>query len=341
MPKLFTDYPLDSHNTLGLKVQARYAQCIQSEADLLSACADTRTAQCARLVLGSGSNVLFLPDVFEGVVWHMACMGRRLIDEDAHYRFIEVGAGENWAALVEWTLDQGWPGLENLALIPGTVGAAPIQNIGAYGVEISAYLMQVRALELAHREWVALDAATCALGYRDSFFKRAGRDRFVITALTLRLPKAWTPSGQYAALSEELKRRKIDEPGPRDIFDAVVAVRRAKLPDPAVQGNVGSFFKNPIVHKATFDALRTTYPDMAAYSQPNGDVKLAAAWLIDQCGWRGRREGPVGVHAQQALVLIQHGGARGADIWQLAQRIQHDVQQRFGVYLEPEPCIVR
>ncbi len=341
MSTILTDYSLEDHNTFGLAARARYAYLIQSEEDLLSACAEPRTAACPRLILGSGSNVLFLSEVFEGVVWHIGCKGRRLVHEDATHRFIEVSAGENWAAFVEWTLEQGWPGLENLALIPGTVGAAPIQNIGAYGMEVSAYLMQVRALELANRKWVTLDAAACALGYRDSFFKRAGRNRFAITSLTFRLPKAWKPSGQYAALSDELKRREIKEPGPRDIFDAVVAVRRAKLPDPAIQGNVGSFFKNPVVSKDAFQVLSRTYPNMAAYPQPSGNVKLAAAWLIDQCGWRGRQEGRVGVHAQQALVLIHYGGATGADIWQLAQRIAHDVQQRFGVHLEPEPYIVR
>jgi UDP-N-acetylmuramate dehydrogenase len=240
------------------------------------------------------------------------------------------------------------PGLENLALIPGTVGAAPIQNIGAYGLEMCERFASLRAIELATGDAVELDADACRFGYRDSFFKREGRERFVITSVTFRLPKAWQPRAGYADLARELAARDqaasvgeadgaASQPTAQAIFDAVVAVRRAKLPDPLELGNAGSFFKNPVIDAAQFEALKRREPEIVSYAQADGRVKLAAGWLIDRCGWKGRAMGAAAVHERQALVLVNRGGASGAQVLALARAIQRDVFERFGVELEAEP----
>jgi len=289
-------------------------------------------------VLGGGSNVVLTRD-FDGVVLLVALTGKRLVREDDAAWYVEAAAGENWHAFVAWTLANGFPGLENLALIPGTVGAAPIQNIGAYGLEMAERFHSLRAIEWATGETVEFDAAQCRFGYRDSVFKREGRDRFVITSVTFRLPKAWAPRADYADVARALDSG-VAGTSPQAIFDAVVAVRRAKLPDPAVLGNAGSFFKNPVVDAAAFEALRAREPQIVSYAQPDGRVKLAAGWLIDRCGWKGRAMGAAAVHERQALVLVNRGGATGAQVLALAQAIQADVRERFGVQLEPEPAVI-
>lgn len=339
MSALLANYSLLSHNTFGFAARARYAQLIETEKQLLEALADPRTVGLPRLMLGGGSNVVFTKD-FDGVVWLIALHGRRLVKEDENAWWVEAGAGENWHEFVQWTLQQGWPGLENLALIPGRVGAAPIQNIGAYGLEISEHLANVCVIELATGQSQVLDVKDCQFGYRDSFFKQQGRDRFVIVSVTFRLPKKWQSRCAYAALANELAKQHIEAPTPQDIFSAVVAVRRAKLPNPSQIGNVGSFFKNPIVERSHFEALIAREPKLVAYLQEDQRVKLAAGWLIEQCAWKGRALGRAGVHAEQALVLTNLGGASGAEILKLATAIQDDVEQRFGVRLEPEPLIV-
>ncbi|MDE1183120.1 UDP-N-acetylmuramate dehydrogenase [Paraburkholderia sp.] len=332
-------YPLLAHNTFGFDVRARLACRIESEAQLMQAVRDPRAAGLARLVLGGGSNVVLTRD-FDGLVLLIALRGRRVVREDDEAWYVEAAAGENWHDFVAWTLSQGLPGLENLALIPGTVGAAPIQNIGAYGLEMCERFASLRAVALATGETVELDALACRFGYRDSFFKREGRDRFVITSVTFRLPKAWTPRAGYADLARHLNADGASSaaaPTAQAIFDAVVAVRRAKLPDPLELGNAGSFFKNPVIDAAQFDALHAREPEVVSYRQPDGSVKLAAGWLIDRCGWKGRSIGAAGVHERQALVLVNRGGASGADVLALAQAIQRDVHDRFGVTLEAEP----
>jgi UDP-N-acetylmuramate dehydrogenase len=332
------DYPLRAHNTFGFEVQAKFACRVESVEQLLAAVRDPRATGLARLVLGGGSNVVLTRD-FAGLVLLVALRGRRLVHQDDDAWYVEAGAGENWHEFVAWTLAQGFAGLENLALIPGTVGAAPIQNIGAYGLEMCERFASLRAVELASGEIVEMDAAACRFGYRDSFFKQEGRDRYVITSVTFRLPKAWAPRANYADLARELAASGAAgaAPGAQAIFDAVVRVRRAKLPDPAELGNAGSFFKNPVVSAAQFDALQAREPELVSYPQPDGRVKLAAGWLIDRCGWKGRAHGAAAVHERQALVLVNRGGATGAEVLELARTIQRDVAQRFGVELEPEP----
>ena len=331
-------YPLKAHNTFGFDVRARFACRIEREDQLLAAVRDPRAAGLPRLVLGGGSNVVLTGD-FEGLVLMVALRGRRLVREDDEAWYVEAAAGENWHDFVSWTLAQEKPGLENLALIPGTVGAAPIQNIGAYGLEMCERFESLRAVELATGEAREFDAAACRFGYRDSFFKREGRDRFVITSVTFRLPKAWVPRASYADIARELAAEGHGDTSPsaQAIFDAVVAVRRAKLPDPSQLGNAGSFFKNPVIDAVQFEALQRREPEVVSYRQADGAVKLAAGWLIDQCGWKGRAMGAAAVHERQALVLVNRGGASGAEVLALAQAIQRDVRERFGVELEAEP----
>jgi UDP-N-acetylmuramate dehydrogenase len=335
-------YPLKAHNTFGFDVRARFACRIEHEAQLMAAVRDARATGLPSLVLGGGSNVVLTGD-FPGLVLLVALRGRRVVREDDDAWYVEAAGGEPWHEFVAWTLSQGLPGLENLALIPGTVGAAPIQNIGAYGLEMCERFASLRAVELATGDVVERDAEACGFGYRDSFFKREGRDRFVITSVTFRLPKVWQPRAGYADLARELAAGSDRATGgdrpptAQAIFDAVVAVRRAKLPDPLELGNAGSFFKNPVVDAAQFDALKSREPDVVSYLQADGRVKLAAGWLIDRCGWKGRAMGAAAVHERQALVLVNRGGASGAEVLALARAIQRDVLERFGVELEAEP----
>ncbi|GAB5099181.1 UDP-N-acetylmuramate dehydrogenase [Caballeronia sp. HLA56] len=331
---MLDDYSLRAHNTFGFDVRARHAMHVDSVDAAISLAADARIANMQQFVLGGGSNVVLTRE-FDGVALIVGIRGKRVIHEDDDAWLVEAGAGESWHEFVAWTLAQGMPGLENLALIPGTVGAAPIQNIGAYGLEMGERFERLHAVELATGAHARFDRAECAFGYRDSFFKRAGRGRFLITSVVFRLPKAWQPRADYADVARALEGASSHDA--RAIFDAVVAVRRAKLPDWTVLGNAGSFFKNPVVSAEAFDALRVREPGVVSYRQPDGAVKLAAGWLIDQCGWKGRGVGGAAVHDRQALVLVNRGDATGAQVLELAEAIKRDVLARFDVELEMEP----
>ena len=336
-PALLADYSLRTHNTFGFDVRARHAMRIGSVDAAVMLARDARIAQMPRLVLGGGSNVVLTRD-FHGVALIVDIKAKRLIGENDEAWLVEAGAGENWHDFVAWTLAHGMPGLENLALIPGTVGAAPIQNIGAYGLEMGERFERLHAVELTTGARAEFDRDACAFGYRDSFFKRAGRGRFLITSVVFRLPKAWTPRAGYADVARALEGASTFDANA--IFDAVIAVRRAKLPDWTVLGNAGSFFKNPVVSAQAFDALTAREPGVVSYAQPDGSVKLAAGWLIDRCGWKGRGIGGAAVHDRQALVLVNRGNATGAQVLQLAEAIRRDVLERFGVELEMEPVVV-
>jgi len=329
-------YPLRRHNTFGFDVRARLAAHIRSEADLLAALADPRAQGLPLVVLGGGSNVVLTGDL-DALVLLMEIPGYA-VAEDGDDWLVTAGAGENWHGLVGRTIADGHPGLENLALIPGTAGAAPIQNIGAYGVELRERFASLRAYDRRTGAFVTLDREQCAFGYRDSLFKREGRERYLITAVTLRLPKAWVPVLNYGELARELD--PVAAPDAARVRDAVVAIRSRKLPDPAQIGNAGSFFKNPVVDAALRNALLAAHPSLVSYPQPDGGYKLAAGWLIDQCGFKGLDDGPVGVYGKQALVLVHHGGGTGAALLKLADRIVDTVQARFGVRIEPEPVIL-
>jgi UDP-N-acetylmuramate dehydrogenase len=333
-PELLAAYSLRTHNTFGFDVRARHAMKIDSAEAAAALPGDRRIAGMAQLVLGGGSNIVLTRD-FDGLALIVGIAGKRVIAEHEDAWLVEAGAGENWHEFVAWTLAQGMPGLENLALIPGTVGAAPIQNIGAYGLEMGERFERLSAVELATGACVGFDRAACAFGYRDSFFKRAGRGRFMITSVVFRLPKAWQPRAAYADVARALEGAATCDA--QAIFDAVVAVRRAKLPDWTVLGNAGSFFKNPVVSAQAFEALQRREPGVVSYPQADGQVKLAAGWLIDRCGWKGRGIGGAAVHDRQALVLVNRGGATGAQVLELAQAIRRDVLARFDVELDMEP----
>lgn len=339
---MHANLPIQQHvslrhlNTFGVEALA-HAYLKLGDVEMLRAIRDDqKLTQLPRLVLGGGSNMLLTAD-FPGLVVHVDLHGIDVIREDDNATYLRVAAGENWHQFVQWTLAHGFSGLENLSLIPGSVGAAPIQNIGAYGVEVKDFIHSVSAFDFVSGEIVTLTRDQCAFAYRDSIFKHELRDRAVIVDVTFALPKQWQANTNYADVTQELQARVITSPTARDVSDAVIAIRQRKLPDPAVIGNAGSFFKNPLVPAAQRDALLQQHPQMVSYPQTDGSFKLAAGWLIDQCGWKGRSLGAAGVYEKQALVLVNRGGATGHEIWQLAQAIQTDVLARFGVQLEAEP----
>ncbi|HEY0180300.1 MAG TPA: UDP-N-acetylmuramate dehydrogenase [Dokdonella sp.] len=290
------------------------------------------------LVLGEGSNVLFTRD-WPGVVLAIAAHGIAVTDDDGEHALVRVEAGEHWNDFVHWSLARGFAGLENLVRIPGTVGAAPIQNIGAYGAEAGEFIAAVEAWDRSAHRAVRLAHAECAFGYRDSTFKRQP-ERYVVTAVEFRLPRRREPCIDYAGVRDELAAIGAARPTPPAIAEAIARIRTRKLPDPAVVGNAGSFFKNPLVDAAAAARLRAEHPALPVWPGADGAAKLSAAWLVEACGCKGLREGDAGVSAQHALVLVNHGRASGAELWALAERVRDAVRTRFGVELEPEPRIV-
>ncbi|MBH9342676.1 UDP-N-acetylmuramate dehydrogenase [Pseudomonas aeruginosa] len=326
---------LKPYNSFGIDVRARLLAHAHGEADVREALALARQRSLPLLVIGGGSNLLLTRDV-EALVLRMASQGRRILSEASDMVLVEAEAGETWDPFVQWSLEQGLAGLENLSLIPGTVGAAPMQNIGAYGVELKDVFDSLTALDRQDGSLREFDREACRFGYRDSLFKQEP-DRWLILRVRLRLSRRSGLHLDYGPVRQRLQEEGIANPTAQDVSRVICAIRREKLPDPAVLGNAGSFFKNPLVSATQAAMLRRTYPDLVAYPQADGQVKLAAGWLIDKGGWKGFRDGPVGVHAQQALGLVNHGGASGAQVQALAERIQADVRQRFGVELEREP----
>jgi len=333
------NYSLQRLNTFGIAANAAAYVRITSQAELQAALQDPALSGMPRLILGGGSNIVLTGD-FPGAVLHMATRGMRLAQADFETILVTAAAGENWHDFVQWTLAQGVGGLENLSLIPGTVGAAPIQNIGAYGVEIKDYLHSVSVMHSASGIVFDMDRAACRFAYRDSIFKQEEGRELIVLEVTFALPAQWQPNLRYGELAQAIAERNLAEPTPQQVAENVMAIRRRKLPDPAVIGNAGSFFKNPVVSKERCAALLERFPALVHHAQPDGTEKLAAGWLIDQCGWKGKNLGPAGVYPKQALVLVNNGGARGADITRLAAAIQDDVEAKYGVRLSPEPVFV-
>ena len=339
--------PLQPHNSFGIVARARELLRVRSEEDLLALLADTDRAAGPKFVLGGGSNIVLTGDV-KALVLKVEIPGMRVVEDGPRAVIVEAGAGVNWHALVTWTLDQGLPGLENLALIPGSVGAAPVQNVGAYGVELQDRFESLDAMHLATGQVFTLNAAQCAFGYRDSVFKHVPAKegdfglagQALILRVRFRLPKPWKPELSYLDLQRKAAETGIAAPSARQIYDWVCAIRRAKLPDPAVIGNAGSFFKNPTVTQDQCADIIAREPNIVHYPMPDGTVKLAAGWLIDACGWKGKSVGQAGVYEKQALVLVNRGGATGGEVVTLARAIQTSVYERFGIRLEPEPVVV-
>ncbi len=336
---LWHDVSLRELNTFGIDAHAHTFVSVNAVADLQAIAADPQLSVLPRLILGGGSNLLLTQDV-PGLVLHMVNTGRMVVGESDQHVIVRAQAGENWHEFVQWTLAQGLPGLENLSLIPGSVGAAPIQNIGAYGSELAEFFHSLTLFDFVTCETRVLSRDDCHFGYRDSIFKHALRDRAVIIDVSFALPRQWNPNLRYAELAAELAAQSVSDITAQDIANTVIAIRRRKLPDPAQIGNAGSFFKNPVVSQEQHAQLLATHPKLVAYPQSDGSVKLAAGWLIDQCGWKGRSIGPAGVHERQALVLVNRGGATGADVLALAKKITDDVRARFGVMLDNEPVII-
>ena len=345
------NYPLQAHNSFGILAKAHHLVRVQNEADVLAVLADPALHDQPKFVLGGGSNIVLTGDV-KRLVLKVENKGMRLVEETDKAWVVEAAAGENWHALVRWTLDMGWPGLENLALIPGSVGASPVQNIGAYGVELQDRFHSLDAIDLTTGQAFTLDAAQCAFGYRDSVFKHASSGpnglglagKALITRVRFLLRKDWKPVLGYFDLERKMAETGVSQPTARQIFDWVCAIRQAKLPDPAVIGNAGSFFKNPTVTQEQCDDIIARDPKVVHYLLDDGRIKLAAGWLIDACGWKGKTVGNAGVYEKQALVLVNVGGKEnpctGGEVMTLAQAIQTSVYERFGIRLEPEPVVV-
>ncbi len=321
-------------NSLRLPCIADWCADVEDPSDLPALLSFARERSLPLHVLGGGSNVL-LPEHLHGLVLRMRNRGIALLEDSATRRVIRAAAGEPWHPFVLHCHARGWYGFENLALIPGTVGAAPIQNIGAYGVELERFVLEVRGMDLHTGLPRVLDAAACAFSYRDSIFKGGLAGAFLITEVLFAVPADPVPCTGYAALAAELAH--CPDPGHADVLSAVMSIRRRRLPDPAVLPNAGSFFKNPVIAAEEFERLLLAEPEVAHWRQSDGRVKLAAAWLVERCGWKGRRDAGAGVHEAQALVLVNHGGATAGALLDLAARIRDSVHERFGVTLELEP----
>lgn len=338
MPLFLPDFDLKNFNTLAISARARFYVSVTNEQELREALQFAAQENLPLLVLGGGSNIV-LNDDFPGLALHMRTQGKTVVAQDDERVWLQVAAGENWHSLVEYSLNYHYWGLENLSLIPGSVGAAPIQNIGAYGVELKDVFEELVAVDIRSGLPVTFTKDACAFGYRDSVFKNRLKDQYVITSVTFKLHKNPQPNLTYPVLAEAFSDRQINEINPQDISQMVCSIRQQKLPDPAQIPNVGSFFKNPVIARAQAERLQQMYPELAIYPVDEDRVKLAAGWLIDRAGWRGYLEGGAGVHARQALVLTNPGGASGKTILALAKKIQQSVAEKYGVDLEPEPRI--
>ena len=330
---------LKPYNSFGLPAVAHTLVRIAADADVRRVVDHPQLGRAPKFVLGGGSNIVLTRDMPQ-VVLKVEVKGRALLRETDTAWIVEAGAGENWHEFVAWTLAQGWPGLENMALIPGTVGASPVQNIGAYGIELKDRFESLDAVDLVTGRSVTLASGICAFGYRDSVFKHSLAGRSVITRVRFRLPKPWQPVLGYLELERKMAETGIHAPSPQQVFDWVCAIRRQKLPDPALIGNAGSFFKNPVVTPEQCRDIIGRDPEIVHYPMPDGSVKLAAGWMIDACGWKGKSIGRAGVYEKQALVIVNRGGAIGSEVVTLARAIQESVYGRFGIRLEPEPVVV-
>jgi UDP-N-acetylmuramate dehydrogenase len=347
--------PLQHSNSFGIVAKALSLVRIADAADIAAVLQDPALKAAPKFVLGGGSNIVLTGDV-KPLVLKVEIIGKRLVGETAKAWIVEAGAGENWHDLVTWTLQNGYPGLENLALIPGTVGASPVQNIGAYGVELQDRFESLDAVDLTTGQSFTLNAAQCAFGYRDSVFKHSSAapgpaghgfglaDKAVITRVRFALPKAWKAVLGYADIEKKMQQSGIQAPEALQIYEWICEIRKAKLPDPKVIGNAGSFFKNPTVSPEQCADIIQREPKIVHYHLADGSVKLAAGWLIDACGWKGKTIGNAGVYEKQALVLVNRGGAAdpvtGGEVMTLAKAIQTSVYERFGILLEPEPVVV-
>jgi UDP-N-acetylmuramate dehydrogenase len=340
---------IKQYNTFGISAYAKLFAKFSS-VDVLSELLEfnrrtTNNKQPPTLILGGGSNILFTRD-FDGLILKNEISGIKTIKEDEHHIYVQVGAGENWHQFVLHCIKNGWAGVENLSLIPGYVGASPMQNIGAYGAEIKNVFYSLEAYHIHDKKMVNFTLNDCEFGYRESVFKKKYKDEFVITDVTYRLNRVPEYNISYGAIEQELEKMGVKDLSLRAVSQAVINIRSSKLPDPAVIGNAGSFFKNPEIQNSKFKSLKESFPGIVGYDLPNGNVKLAAGWLIEQCGpengasWKGYRKGDAGCHEKQALVLVNYGNAKGNEIYDLSELIFNSVKKKFGVELEREVNII-
>ncbi|MFT5724979.1 MAG: UDP-N-acetylmuramate dehydrogenase [Bacteroidia bacterium] len=336
--KLERNKDLSTYNTFGLPVVAQSFVEVNNVQDVQSLI-QKGTFQKPFFILGGGSNILFTKN-FEGVVVKNNIKGINILEEDSKTIIISIGAGENWHDTVMYAVEHNWGGIENLSLIPGCVGAAPIQNIGAYGVEIKDVLERVHFVDLETGAVKFLEKKQCQFGYRNSIFKHTLKNKVIITSIEIGLSKSHALKLDYGAIKDQLALQQADNVTIRDVSNAVITIRKTKLPDPAELGNSGSFFKNPIIPKTVFERIKETHPMVKSYPIDKKHVKIAAGWLIEQCGWKGKRVGNTGSHAKQALVLVNYGDAKGSEILELAESIILSVKQTFNVVLEPEVNIL-
>jgi UDP-N-acetylmuramate dehydrogenase len=335
MTTIKENFSLKRFNAFGLDVSCRYFTDIGSEKDIQKLIADKKYSQSPKFVLGGGSNILFTKD-FDGMILHNCFEGIGVVSVDDDYAFVKAGAGEIWHELVLYCIGKNFGGIENLSLIPGYVGAAPIQNIGAYGEELQNVFHSLTAVDLATGEQKFFTLGECQFGYRHSIFKREAKNKYIITDVTLRLNKHPQINTTYGAIEKELEQMKISSPTIRDVSNVVIKIRQSKLPDPKVIGNCGSFFKNPIIPLDKYDRLKKIFPDIVAYPAEGSLTKLSAGWMIEKCEWKGKRVGNVGMHKDQALVLVNYGGATGRELLTHAAEVQKSVKDTFGIIMEAE-----
>jgi UDP-N-acetylmuramate dehydrogenase len=333
MPAISENISLLPYNTFGIEANARWMACPSSEEEIKELLENDRPEWKQKFVLGGGSNVLFTRN-YEGLIIHPLIMGIAITGETDQYALVRAGCGENWDVFVAWCVDNNLGGLENLSLIPGNVGASPVQNIGAYGVEAGDCIDNVEMISLADQKKISLPAGKCRFNYRDSVFKNERKDQCLITHVTFRLTRAHVFKTHYPDLEKELDN--YPETSIRTIREAIIRIRQKKLPDPAETGNAGSFFKNPVLPSEQARLLKNSHPSIPVYDCGGDKAKVSAAWLIENCNWKGKKIGPVGTHKKQPLVIVNHGGATGTEIIDFARKIQRAVQIRFGISLEME-----
>ena len=335
-----SDFPLKEYNTFGIAVRAKHFVSVATTEELVHFLTESELRNELKLVLGGGSNMLLTQDV-DGTVLHINITGKRVIEETDTYAIVEAGAGENWHEVVLWALDQNLGGIENLSLIPGNIGTAPVQNIGAYGVELKDTFHSLEAVSIADGNTRTFNLNECQFGYRDSVFNNEAKGKYIITSVQLKLNKPpFTVSTHYGAIQAELEKLGITNPSLVDVSNAVIAIRQSKLPDPKVLGNSGSFFKNPILPAEVAESLKDIHPELPVYDAAPSFKKVAAGWLIEKAGLKGYRSGDAGVHAKQALVLVNYGSATGSEILALSKHVIDTVKEQFGVTFEAEVNII-
>ena len=336
--QIISDFSLKTHNTFGIDAQAASFVSVTSIEELRTVLSEHKNE--AKLILGGGSNMLLTKNV-DKLVIHVNLKGKEIVQENEDFVWVKAAAGENWHEFVIWCIDQNFGGIENMSLIPGNVGSAPIQNIGAYGVELKDTFDSCEALLLDSLTLKSFAKTDCNFGYRESVFKQDLKDQCVIVSVTLKLTKKnHVLHTQYGSIGDEMAKNNIENPTIKDISNTVIAIRKSKLPDPKELGNSGSFFKNPVVPKSLYDQVALQYPNMPSYKVSETEVKVPAGWLIEQAGYKGKRIGDAGVHKNQALVLVNYGNATGSEILDLAHEVQHAIFEKFGISIETEVNIL-